>query len=384
MGKLLRFAGGITLFMLLLSGCWADTVTIEDFELPMGLHLGGQLVQPESSLTLSAKEPYDGKQFAEMHYRFAAVKGIQTIDLLTAPCTIKAPIHRVSVAVRGDGSKLPVRIRFMDADKETFQYSLGNLDFTGWRVLSVDMDAAKPDTWGGDNDKVMQYPIAFYSVIIDTIRDKDQVAAPAEGTVGFDAVTVQSEKTAQDTITPHGNYCLTLQNFEAVNEIKPNGQLLQPDTTMQISTEQPYEGKKCVKVHYRFAAVPGVQTANVNINQPITAPIHRIAVALRGDKSRLPIHVRFVDAHGEAHQFSLGSLDFSGWRLLIADLDTQQRWCWGGDGDKVMQYPITLQCIVIDTNRVKEVAPAMEGDIALDDVLVTADKPENETFPPRK
>ncbi len=64
---------------------------------------------------------------------------------------------------------------------------LGVVDFKGWRVLSVRLDAPH-GTWGGGGNKALNAPVAFHSVLLDPL------VKPAEGTVAFDTVAVEAER----------------------------------------------------------------------------------------------------------------------------------------------------------------------------------------------
>ncbi|HEX2950666.1 MAG TPA: flagellar filament outer layer protein FlaA [Armatimonadota bacterium] len=351
----------------------ATTVTLQDYETPIGIGLSGQLTQPECTLSFGTDKPYEGKHDAEVYYRMAPIKGIQTVTL-DSYRKIYTPIHRISVAVRGNNDPTIVLLaRFADAKGETFQYFMSDVKFTGWRVLSVDMDTAKPGIWGGDGNQTMDYPLTFQCFVIDTIR-KDEVATASQGTLAFDATTVESDKSAAETLGPQRKP-VCIQDFEQTKDLTIFGQLLQPESKLTYSTEKPYEGKQCLDVHYKFAPVKGIQTVLIDASYPsLKAMPHAMAVAVRGDKSNCPLWAQFSDANGETFQYRVGTVDFNGWRIINLDMDANKPGHWGGDNDGIMQAPIKFDRLVLDSFRPKDdTATPAEGDIAFDSIYVMTD-----------
>jgi len=172
----------LPLAVLMLSGVPQGPVTIEGFEGPAELRLGGMQVHPQSRLSLSEKDAFEGKRCAELHYKFERTSGLQYLEVI-APHKLTEKPRRVSVAVRGDGSGNIVRIRFVDANGEWHQYDLGVLHFRGWRVLWTHLDTPHGH-WGGDGNGRLDFPITFYSIVLDSL------VRPSGGVVAFDAVTV--------------------------------------------------------------------------------------------------------------------------------------------------------------------------------------------------
>lgn len=156
-------------------------VTLESFEEPKQLQLGGMQIQPASRLLLSEAQPFEGKRCAELRYRFERVKGLQYLEVI-APHKLSEKPRRFSVAVRGDSSFNIVRARFVDAGGEWHQYDLGVLHFRGWRILWTHLDTPH-GCWGGDGNGRLDFPVTFFSIVLDSLE------RPSEGVVAFDAVT---------------------------------------------------------------------------------------------------------------------------------------------------------------------------------------------------
>lgn len=183
----------------------AMQVVVQDFEGNSVGKVAGEKVQPASTITLSNHDAYAGKNCAEVHYAFAQVPGIQYI-VLPLQLAVNSPAQRISFAVRGDGSGCPVRMRIVDAGKEWHQYNVGFINFTGWKVLSLDLGTKAGDgTWGGDGNHQLNYPISLDNIVFDH-PDK----LPAEGTIAVDRVTVDTNASVEDfttiTVAPAAKY----------------------------------------------------------------------------------------------------------------------------------------------------------------------------------
>ena len=75
--------------------------------------------------------------------------------------------RRVSVDVNGDGSWNVVYFEVRDATGEVLRYWVGNLSFTGWQTMSVDIGSAAPISGqGGNQDKVLDLPVKFSQIVI--------------------------------------------------------------------------------------------------------------------------------------------------------------------------------------------------------------------------
>jgi hypothetical protein len=123
-----------------------------------------------------------------------------------------------------------------DAGGETHQYrSLssgtgqgGIVDFTGWKEVVFDLDAPH-ETWGGDKNGRIDYPI---TAIIFTVGQPVEKAGgkekllPAEGDLCFDSLSVDSEKSAEETLgcqvsVVSPEYCSDVKGDTAVTLAAP-------------------------------------------------------------------------------------------------------------------------------------------------------------------
>jgi hypothetical protein len=75
--------------------------------------------------------------------------------------------RKVSVDVYGDGSWNVVYFEVRDETGEILRYWVGNLSFTGWQTMSVDIGSAVPVSGqGGNQDKVLDLPAKFSQIVI--------------------------------------------------------------------------------------------------------------------------------------------------------------------------------------------------------------------------
>jgi hypothetical protein len=76
----------------------------------------------------------------------------------------------LALRLNADGSGNTVNIRFRDSQGQTFQVNGGKMTEKGMQHFTFDMTGQKSSHWGGPNDGVVHYPIAFDSLIIDGTR----------------------------------------------------------------------------------------------------------------------------------------------------------------------------------------------------------------------
>jgi hypothetical protein len=164
-----------------------------------------------ASVQLSTDRPHDGKQCLKLHYRFLGPGSFQYLGI---PNKVKlyAPVHRLRYWLKGDNSKCSYGLQVIDAGGETHQYrSLstgkgqgGVIDFTGWKEVVFDLDPPH-ETWGGDRNGKLDHPITAIILTIGQPMEKaggKEKLLPAEGDLYFDSISVDSEKSAEETLIP--------------------------------------------------------------------------------------------------------------------------------------------------------------------------------------
>ncbi len=205
----------LSLFVLLVcsatSVLGAVPVIIQDFEKPDFQPTVWVVNFPNenASVQFSTTQPHDGKQCLKLHYHFVSTGGFQYLGI---PFKVKifAPIHKLRFWLKGDNSKCSYGLQVTDAGGETHQYrSLstgsgqgGIIDFTGWREVVFDLDLPH-ETWGGDRNGKLNHPITGFNLTlgqpVEKVDGKDKLVA-AEGDLYFDAISVDSDKSAEETL----------------------------------------------------------------------------------------------------------------------------------------------------------------------------------------
>ncbi len=197
-------AGCLWALSLLASGSLAaaDTgttpVMVQDFEKPSSLPSVWVVDIPNdhASVQLSSTDPFQGKQCLKLHYHFTTAGGNQYLGIPNK-VNIQAPIHKLRYMLKGDNSGCGYGLRLEDADGETHQYKGGVIDFTGWKEVVFDLDAPH-ETWGGDKNGKMDYPITSLIPIVG--HPADPAKLPVESDLYYDAIRVDSEKSAAETL----------------------------------------------------------------------------------------------------------------------------------------------------------------------------------------
>ena len=163
------------------------------------------------------------------------------------------------------------------------------------------------------------------------------------------------------------------------------------NASVQLSTDQPHDGKQCVKLHYHFLGAGNFQYLGIANKVKIQAPVHKLHYWLKGDNSKCSYGLQVTDASGETHQYrSLSSstgqggiVDFTGWREVVFNLDAPHE-AWGGDKNGKIDYPITAIIFTvgqpIEKAGGKEKLMSVEGDLYFDSLSVDSEKSAEETL----
>jgi hypothetical protein len=155
-----------------------------------------------AAVKLSTDHPHEGKQSLKLHYRFVAKGEFQYLGVPNK-VRVRAPVHKLRYMLYGDGSKCSYGVQVTDAGGETHQYSAntgrgGVIDFKGWNPVVIDLDA-RHETWGGDKNGKLDYPLTAVTFTVGQPRDGDKRLA-AEGDLYFDALSADSEGDADETL----------------------------------------------------------------------------------------------------------------------------------------------------------------------------------------
>jgi len=179
-------------------------VPVQDFEKASSLPKVWVVNIPDknASVQLSTEHPHDGKQCLKLHYHFLGEGQFQYLGIPNKT-KLQAPIHKLRFMLYGDDSKCSYGLQLTDARGETHQYSkntgqCGLIDFKGWKEIVIDLDS-RHETWGGDKNGKIDYPIAGITFTIGQPMEGTR-QLPAEGDLYFDSLMVDSEKSVDETL----------------------------------------------------------------------------------------------------------------------------------------------------------------------------------------
>lgn len=187
-------------------------------------------------------------------------------------------------------------------------------------------------------------------------------------------------------ITPIGVYAdantetLSTQAFDSVDGLRLG--LRKATANISPSTDVARSGGAALRIDYRAPD----KLSNVTVSWPVKVERRpaTISVWVFGDGSRNLHGIRLVDTTGETHYFKFGLLHGSEWRLCTIDVDSwgKRRLCWGGDGNREIDLPITA--IAYDLRSYRAYGSCEpKGSVVIDDLRVrgTADASRKSTSP---
>ena len=163
------------------------------------------------------------------------------------------------------------------------------------------------------------------------------------------------------------------------------------NASVQLSSDQPHDGKQSLKLHYHFLGTGSFQYLGIPIPVKIQAPVHKLHYWLKGDNSKCCYGLQLTDAGGETHQYrSLSSgtgqggvVDFSGWKES-SSTSTLPHETWGGDKNGKLDHPISVFILTVgqpvEKAGGKEKLLAAEGDLYFDSLSVDSDRSVVETL----
>lgn len=147
-----------------------------------------------ASVQPSTEHPAQGKQSLHLHYHFTGEGQYLGVEV---PFKILAPLHKVRWMMYGDGSGSGYGLYLTDSGHETHKFrdaATRKIDWQGWREIVFDLDGPH-EIWGGDKNSKIDYPL-----IGITFEIGNDSKLPLESDLYFDALSVDSEKNALETL----------------------------------------------------------------------------------------------------------------------------------------------------------------------------------------
>jgi hypothetical protein len=166
------------------AGAWQVTFGMNDNLLS---NFGSTYVnKPEIRATYqySRDQAYSGSFSGRMSADFSAAEGYA---LFTTPALTEQPAGkpvRLRVMIYGDGSGHKLALRMNDSTDERFVYTVGPVNWTGWREI----EAAGPENWThylGNNDGVFDVPVRTAGVELTFAS-----GGPAQSTLYADDISI--------------------------------------------------------------------------------------------------------------------------------------------------------------------------------------------------
>ena len=136
------------------------------------------------------------------------------------------------------------------------------------------------------------------------------------------------------------------------------------------TTTSRHGGAAALKVTYAFtSSSTGLELSR---NLPVAGRPTSVSVWVYGDGSANPVYLKIADATGETFQGVIGSLG-SGWKRMTLHMDGgDTNWkASGGDGDHVIDYPITIRSIFVYRGGIGR----LSGSAIFDDLQVETGTP---------
>ncbi len=209
-----------------------------------------------ASVELTTEHPQDAKQCLKLHYKF---KGTGEFQYLGIPNKTKilAPVHQLRYMLFGDNSRCSYGVQLTDIRGETHQYSkntgqCGLIDFGGWKEVVIDLDSPH-ESWGGDKNGKIDYPITAITFTVGQPKDGDKLV-PVESQIYFDTLSVSSERSMGETLGSQ----IAVVSPGYCGEIRGNTHVVLEAPGFKSVTV------KCWKQGGRFGAVSTVATSAID------------------------------------------------------------------------------------------------------------------------
>jgi hypothetical protein len=139
-----------------------STLVLSEFDSSADWHLD----TGTATLTTVSSPHTSGTGALRVDYNLAT-DGSVGIRPAGTPAELPGLPRRLSLDVFGDGSWNVVYFEVHDETGEILRYWVGNLSFTGWQTMSVDLGSTVPVSGlSGNQDKLLDLPGSFYQLVL--------------------------------------------------------------------------------------------------------------------------------------------------------------------------------------------------------------------------
>ena len=133
----------------------------------------------------------------KISYRFTADGNCYAPVAINSQLESKPKV--IQFKAKGDNDDTNLRMRVIDATGETFQYNLGYMP-KEWQQYTVQLKS-RSDSWGGNADGVLDYPISFNAFVFD-----DTDGSRSQGTVYIDDIVYSKRGNVYQYRFKEGNF----------------------------------------------------------------------------------------------------------------------------------------------------------------------------------
>jgi hypothetical protein len=140
-----------------------------DFETPSTWKRGDQ---PNGTFTRSSAQAHGGSYSGELSYQFSTAGNDFVVFLWSRP--LPATANQITAWVKGDGSGHFLNVWVKDKAGETWQFTFGRVNHTGWQQMTAYLQTGQGWPAGhitGPSDGVLEYPVSFQALVLDDVPD---------------------------------------------------------------------------------------------------------------------------------------------------------------------------------------------------------------------
>ncbi|MFA5205846.1 MAG: hypothetical protein WC708_15730, partial [Lentisphaeria bacterium] len=111
------------------------------------------------------QRPAVGRTSLKIGWEFDATATTDTFAAVGHRCKCWGAPTAYRLRIYAEKPGLTLSFRYTDASGQTFQWTLGKVDWTGWKTVEIPI-AATATHWGGDNDGVLHPPAYLHDVAL--------------------------------------------------------------------------------------------------------------------------------------------------------------------------------------------------------------------------
>jgi large repetitive protein len=198
----------------------------------------------------------------------------------------------------------------------------------------------------------------FFGLYAYDWRAKPAATAIKQLAANYPTLTVKEDLEA---------FSKTVEEFNNLDhisvEVFDNGKFIRRDQVTKQPAIHAALSKGSVNYKYEFAKNKTIQYRRIAIKGAPKYWFESFDLWLWSDGGIHPVRIRMKDATGEIFQGNAGSTGY-GWTHLAISLNSggDNFVSWGGDNDKKVDYPVTLDSVILEKNPD---SPIMKGNIVL-------------------